>query len=95
VDVYPKLESGVTYLVLESESYELGLVLFEGESKGSSPLKANGAAAVFDVAEMGSRDAEKFGELSEALAVGLPDSRQGATESERTAEEVFEEGCTV
>ncbi len=93
--MYSKLESGITDLILESQTYELSLVLFERERKGSSPLKANGATPVFDVAEMGSRDAENFGEVSEALTFGLSDSCQGAPESQWSAEEVFEEGRGV
>lgn len=80
VDVYAKLEPGVADLVLESQTYELSLVPLECDSEGSGALKANVTSSVFDVAEMRPRDTKKLGELSETLALGLPDGRKSATE---------------
>lgn len=60
VNVHSKLETSVAYLVLESQTYELGLALFEKEGEGRGSLQANGATSVLDITEMRPRDTEKL-----------------------------------
>lgn len=60
MNVHSKFETGVAHLVLESQTYELGLALFEKKGKGRGSLQANGATSVFDITEMRPRDTEKL-----------------------------------
>jgi hypothetical protein len=92
VDIDAELEARVSYLVLKSETYELGLMMAESASKVSGSLETDSTAAMFNVAEVGARDAKALSELSEALPIPLANGGQSSAEGQRAFHQFFQVG---
>jgi hypothetical protein len=75
VHVHPQLEAGISNLILKSEAHELSLMMAQGKCKLRGPFETDGATSMLDIAEMGARDTQALGKLSEALSVTFTNRR--------------------
>jgi hypothetical protein len=95
VHINAHLQSGTSNLILKCESNKLSLAVTEGLCEPSGPLGADGSATMFDIAEVGTGNAEALSEDGETLGISFTNGGKGTAQSEGATHDSLQEGLSV